>query len=407
MPINKLKGVFNKSKPINNQFEDYDEEWDEEESEEWDEEESEDWDEEDDSDEEWDEEESEGSDNLADDYEFQSEEFSEFDEYYDEEDNFDEEAYLEDEYDSDYEYNDDGELVRVRNTVTQSKLEEEREIQEYFKQGLTLDEIETIEYRKAKRQLIKATAEKKEQDRIDFFESFTQPKTIFGFFGFYLANFAYLFFLSNQFAYSLLLGAIGAWYLTKWFIYKEFQTDIRERELHDLEAVATEISFESQAGKNVYMTLETILSKDKYRGRVKADLDYTFNTLVTATVLDVTNFETYEFTPFNLFLRNVSIWYTEGVPVKHLFEKAINNINFELVNRDLLRNNLAKQLKTELVSVGIALAMPAAIRFAAPAQFAIAVGKPIPWAILITIFYAGQVATVISLKKKALNVAIR
>ena len=105
-------------------------------------------------------------------------------------DNFDEEAFIE-EYDSDYEYNEDGELVRVRNTVTQSKLEEEREIQEYFKQGLTLEEIGTIEYRKAKRQLIKAEAEKKEQDRIDFFESFTQPKTIFGFFGFYLANFAY------------------------------------------------------------------------------------------------------------------------------------------------------------------------------------------------------------------------
>ena len=397
MPINKLKGVFNKSKPINNQYEDYDEVWDEEESEEWGDAE--------DSDEEW-EEESEGSDNLADDYEFQSEEFSEFDEYYDEEDNFDEETFIE-EYDSDYEYNEDGELVRVRNTVTQSKLEEEREIQEYFKQGLTLDEIETIEYRKAKRQLIKAEAEKKEQDRIDFFESFTQPKTIFGFFGFYLANFGYLFFLSNQFAFSLLIGAIGAWFLTKWFIFKEFQMDIRERELHDLEAVATEISFESQAGKNVYMTLESLLAKEKYRGRVKADLDYTFNTLVTETVLDVTNFETYEFTPFNLFLRNVSIWYTEGVPVKHLFEKSINNINFELVNRDLLRNNLAKQLKTELVSVGIALAMPAAIRMAAPAQFAIAVGKPIPWAILISIFYAGQIATVISLKKKALNVSIR
>ena len=397
MPINKLKGVFNKSKPINNQYEDYDEVWDEEESEEWGDAE--------DSDEEW-EEESEGSDNLADDYEFQSEEFSEFDEYYDEEDNFDEETFIE-EYDSDYEYNEDGELVRVRNTVTQSKLEEEREIQEYFKQGLTLDEIETIEYRKAKRQLIKAEAEKKEQDRIDFFESFTQPKTIFGFFGFYLANVGYLFFLSNQFAFSLLIGAIGAWFLTKWFIFKEFQMDIRERELHDLEAVATEISFESQAGKNVYMTLESLLAKEKYRGRVKADLDYTFNTLVTETVLDVTNFETYEFTPFNLFLRNVSIWYTEGVPVKHLFEKSINNINFELVNRDLLRNNLAKQLKTELVSVGIALAMPAAIRMAAPAQFAIAVGKPIPWVILISIFYAGQIATVISLKKKALNVSIR
>lgn len=402
MPINKLKGVFNKSKPINNQYEDYDEEWDEEESEEW-EDESEDWGDAEDSDEEWDEDE---SGVTLDNYNYQSEEFSEFDEYYDEEDNFDEEAFIE-EYDSDYEYNEDGELVRVRNTVTQSKLEEEREIQEYFKQGLTLDEIETIEYRKAKRQLIKAEAEKKEQDRIDFFESFTQPKTILGFFGFYLANFGYLFYLSNQFAFSLLIGAIGAWYLTKWFIYKEFQMDIRERELHDLEAVATEISFESQAGKNVYMTLETILAKEKYRGRVKADLDYTFNTLVTETVLDVTNFETYEFTPFNLFLRNVSIWYTEGVPVKHLFEKAINNINFELVNRDLLRNNLAKQLKTELVSVGIALAMPAAIRMAAPAQFAIAVGKPIPWVILITIFYAGQIATVVSLKKKALNVTIR
>ena len=397
MPFKKLKGALKKGK----QDEFYEEDWDE--SEEWDEsDESEDWDESDES-----EDSEESGDWDVDDYEFQSEEFSEFDDYYDEDDNFNEEAYLDDEYDSDYEYNDDGELVRVRNTVTQSKLEEEREIQEYFKQGLTLEEIETIEYRKAKRQLIKASAEKQEQDRIDFFESFTQPKTIFGFFGFYIVNFGYLYFLSNQLAFSLLVSVIGSWYLTKWFIYKEFQTDIRERELHDLEAVATEISFESQAGKNVYMTLETILAKEKYRGRVKADLKYTFNTLVTETVLDVTNFETYEFTPFNLFLRNVSIWYTEGVPVKHLFEKAINNINFELVNRDLLRNNLAKQLRTELVSLGIALAMPAAIRFAAADQFAIAAGKPIPWVILITIFYAGQIATAVSLKKKSLNISIR
>ena len=405
MPFKKLKGALRKGK----KEEYYEDEWDdsEEYDDDWYEDDSEDYDEWDESEEydEWDEDDSEDWD--VDDYEYQSEEFSEFDDYYDEDDNFNEEAYLDDEYDSDYEYNEDGELVRVRNTVTQSKLEEEREIQEYFKQGLTLDEIETIEYRKAKRQQIKANAEKQEQDRIDFFESFTQPKTIFGFFGFYLANFGYLYYLSNQLAFSLLIGAIGAWYLTKWFIYKEFQTDIRERELHDLEALATEISFESQAGKNVYMTLETILEKDKYRGRVKADLKYTFNTLVTETVLDVTNFETYEFTPFNLFLRNVSIWYTEGVPVKHLFEKAINNINFELVNRDLLRSNLAKQLRTELVSMGIALAMPAAVRMAAPAQFAIAVGKPIPWVILITIFYAGQVATAVSLKKKSLNISIR
>lgn len=341
------------------------------------------------------------------DYEFESEEFTEYDDYYDEEDNFNEEAFIDEEFDSDYDYNENGELVRVRNTVNQSKLEEEQEVQEYFKQGLTIEEIERIEYVKAKRRINKSTAEKQEQDRVDFFESFTQPKTIIGFILFYAANAFYIYYLTTQLAFSLLIGAIGAWYLTKWFIYKEFQTDIRERELHDLEALATEISFESQAGKNVFKTLESILAKDKYRGRVKADIVYTFETLVTNTVLDVTNFETYEFTPFNLFLRNVAIWYTEGVPVKHLFEKAINTINFELVNRDLLRNNLSKQLKSELTSVVIALAMPVMIRFAASAQFAIAVGKPVPWVILVTIFYAGQVATVVGLKKKSLNISIR
>lgn len=58
------------------------------------------------------------------------------------------------------------------------------------------------------------------------------------------------------------------------------------------------------------------------KGRVGADLDYTYTKLLSDTILDRTNFYDYDFKAFNLFLRNFNIWYKEkGVGIqKHCLQ---------------------------------------------------------------------------------------
>lgn len=333
------------------------------------------------------------------------------DDYYDEDDNFDEERYRKDKgklMGDGYEQQEDGGFKRVRKGVSKkSKMAEEDDVRNYFKQGLSLDEIEAIEYRKSKRESLKVQAQKEAQDKIDFLDSFSRPSTVFGFMLFYIVSVAYLNFLTGQMAYSILVSIVGAYLLTKWYLFKEHQIEVKESDLKALEALASDISFEAQSGKNVYNTFRSIIEKDNYDGRVEADIKYTYNILNQETELDLTNFETYNFTPFNLFLRNVSIWYTEGVPVKELFDKSIANINFELVKRDELRTMHKKQLIQELITVAITLIMPAVTRLASPDQYLVAMGKPIALTILISIFYFAQIYIITSIKKKSLDIDIR
>lgn len=333
------------------------------------------------------------------------------DDYYDEDDNFDEERYRKDKgklMGDGYEQQEDGGFKRVRKGVSKkSKMAEEDDVRNYFKQGLSLDEIEAIEYRKSKRESLKVQAQKEAQDKIDFLDSFSRPSTVFGFMLFYIGSVAYLNFLTGQMAYSILVSIVGAYLLTKWYLFKEHQIEVKESDLKALEALASDISFEAQSGKNVYNTFRSIIEKDNYDGRVEADIKYTYNILNQETELDLTNFETYNFTPFNLFLRNVSIWYTEGVPVKELFDKSIANINFELVKRDELRSMHKKQLIQELITVAITLIMPAVTRIASPDQYLVAMGKPIALTILISIFYFAQIYIITNIKKKSLDIDIR
>ena len=345
---------------------------------------------------------------IYDDYDYEGDDGYDEDPYFNETDGF---YGTEDAYRAEYldaEADESVELYEQRMEERRvSKLEEEQQIQEYFKQGYTLEEIEAIEYRKAKRETVKAQAQKDAQDRIDFLDSFTSPKTIFGFILFYIVNVIYINVISGQIGFSILLGLFGAYILTKWFIFKESQLDQRQKDLEDLESLATDISFEAQSGKNVYTTFQALLDKDEYDGRVEADIKYTFDVLNTETELDVTNFESYNFTPFNLFLRNVGIWYTEGVPVREMFDKTISNINFDLVKRDELRERHKKKLWGELMTTVVSLAMPVVVRFAAPAQYELAMGQPIALALIVGVFYILQVLTISSMKKKSLDIDIR
>lgn len=311
-------------------------------------------------------------------------------------------------YDDEPEETDEERYQRIKEERKASLLEEENEIKQYYEMGLSMEEIERREYLKARKEAMKAEVDKQKQDRADFFESFSQPTTIFGFLGFYAVNVFYLWLLTGQIGFALLIGLLGAYQLTKWFIFKEHQLDIQEGDLKQLEGLANDISFESQAGKNVYRTLQSIQAKEgNYFGRVEDDIRYTYKTLERETELDLTNFETYQFTPFNLFLRNVSIWYTEGVPVKQMFDKSIKHISFELVQRNKLRLMLKKGLNQELLASFISLMMPVVLRFAAPAQYRILMAQPLSLTILVFVFYILQLKVISGMKKRSLDITIR
>lgn len=337
------------------------------------------------------------------------------DEYYDENDNFNRDKYFdeyEDEYDTyDFDLDDEADVKRLfekrHKDQKQSKLEEEQKIAEYFEQGLTLEEIEAIEYRQAKREKLQAEAQKEAQDRIDFIQSFARPQTIFAFIGFYVGSLAYLYILTSQFGFSALISIFGGYLLTKSFVFRAHQVNRHENDLQKLENLANDIAFEAQSGKNVYNTLASIIEKDQYDGRVEQDIRYTFAVLQQETVLDLSVFEVYQFTPFNLFLRNVSIWYREGIPINDLFEKALNNISFELIKRDELRKSHNVKLKTEMMTVGITLMIPLFVKYASGELYALVMGQPIPITILMSVYYMGQVLIVTKMKERSLEVNIR
>ena len=283
--------------------------------------------------------------------------------------------------------------------------EQEAEVHMYFDAGMSLNEIEAAEYKKAKKELLIAEAKKIEQDRQDFIDSFRKPNTIFGFLGYTAGICAYLYYISNQVVFSLLIAIVLGVMLTYWMVYKENQLSLYQHDLHELQNVASDIEFESQTGKNALQILDKI--RKKYKGRVGADLDYTYTKLLSETVLDTTNFYDYDFKAFNLFLRNFNIWYKEGGNTKALFTKAIDNISFELVQRDrLFKMNKGKRT-SEMMVVMIALITPVLIKIFGGESYYQFLGLPMSVAILNIIFIFMVINTVTTIQKRVLDLKIR
>ena len=283
--------------------------------------------------------------------------------------------------------------------------EKEAEIHSYFDSGLSLDAIEEAEYKKAKKELRLAEARKQAQDRQDFIDSFRKPNTIFGFLGITLGAFTYLYFCAGQLIFSFLVAAYIGVQMTYWFIYKENQLKIYQHDLHELQGVASDIEFEAQTGKNALQILDKI--RPKYKGRVGADLDYTYTKLLSETILDTTYFYDYDFKAFDLFMRNFNIWYKEGGNTRALFTKSIDNISFELIQRDkLFKMNKGKR-STEMLVVMISLMTPIMIKLFGGDSYNQFMGYPLAVAVINVLFMLMVVKTVVGIQKKVLDIKIR
>lgn len=268
----------------------------------------------------------------------------------------------------------------------------------------TLEELEAEERIRQRKEFAKAQLERKRADRRAFFYSFGNTDTLVAFAIYMVTSSAYLWWLNANILPSMLIAAVGSVWMTYWFVYKKAGLEVENQELQDLANFASQINFHMQNGKNVADTLEYV--KEDYKGRVKADIEYTFSKLMSDGELVTSNFERYEFTAFDVFLRNLHIAYHEGIEPRQLFRFPLNNINFEWIERNNLMLKNTSQKKQEMMSVGVGVLIPASLRVAANSVYMDFLGYPLVAVILSTVLYFGILKVVTSIQRKSLDISV-
>lgn len=277
-------------------------------------------------------------------------------------------------------------------------------VEEFYDDSLSIEELEQRERIRQRQELAQAEIEKKKEDRSDYFKSFKTVGTITAFILFTFVTSMYLWWLNGALLPSILLGAVGSMKLTYWFYHRKNVVDKEEEEFKSLRHIATQINFNMQNGKNVADTLLGI--KDDFDGRVGADLNYMYSKLMVEGELVTDHFEKYNFTSFDIFMRNLQIAYYDGVDTKKLFKFPLSNINYESVERDNLSRKNQASKRQELMTVAIGIFIPASIRFFAKEVFMAYLGYQLIAVAFSAIIVFAFIKIACSLQRLSLDVSV-
>lgn len=287
-----------------------------------------------------------------------------------------------------------------------TRKEEEHSVDKLYNSEMSLDEIERIEYRRSAKLARQTEYRAKIQDRTDFMQALMTPNMIVGYLIVFIISTVYLWFTTGQLAFSMIVSIIGSIAIVYWYIYKENKLDIKQQELFELEAMARDVTMQADVARNTYEVVGKIA--DKYdEGRVGNDVNMMYHRLRETGELDTSRFNLYNFTPVELFMRNLEIWYTEGADTRKIFTRSVNEITFELLKRDELRKNNNQKLGQELMATALGAAFPLVVRLTAARVYSVMLGLPVVVSIVMLVHYIGIVWVMISLKKRALDIDIR
>lgn len=287
-----------------------------------------------------------------------------------------------------------------------SREETDRQVESLYSSGMDIEDIERIEYRRSAKLSRQMEYRAKVQDRADFLQALVTPSVIIGYLLFYIASTVYLWFTTGQIAFALIVSLIGSVVLVYWYVYQENKLTIKQEELAELESLARDITMQADVSSNTYAVIAKMAEKYN-KGRIGNDVNMMFQKLKETGTLDTTRFNLYNFTPIELFMRNLEIWYTEGANTRRIFTRSVNNITFEILKRDELRKTNKGMLLQELVTTIMGASFPVVIRLTASSVYSVMIGMPFVSSIIMTGFYAGIVWVAISLKKKSLDIEIR
>lgn len=284
--------------------------------------------------------------------------------------------------------------------------ETDRQVEQMYNSGMDLDEIERIEYRRSAKVARQHEYRAKVQDRADFLQALFTPSMIIGYLAVYLVSVLYLWFITGQLAFALILSLIGSVVIVYWYIYKENKLNLREEELGELESLARDITMQADIASNTYEVLAKMA--DKYdKGRVGNDVNMMYEKMHESGEIDTTRFNLYNFTPIEIFMRNLEIWYTEGADTRRIFTRSVNDITFELIKRDELRKSNKKMLATELLVTALGASFPVILRGTAGVVYTVLLGMPVLASVVMMFHYIGIIWVMVSLKKRALDIEIR
>lgn len=287
-----------------------------------------------------------------------------------------------------------------------SREETDRQVESLYSSGMDIEDIERIEYRRSAKLSRQMEYRAKVQDRADFLQALVTPSVIIGYLLFYIASTVYLWFTTGQIAFALIVSLIGSVVLVYWYVYQENKLSIKQEELAELESLARDITMQADVSSNTYAVIAKMAEKYN-KGRIGNDVNMMFQKLKETGTLDTTRFNLYNFTPIELFMRNLEIWYTEGANTRRIFTRSVNNITFEILKRDELRKTNKGMLLQELVTTIMGASFPVVIRLTASSVYSVMIGMPFVSSIIMTGFYAGIVWVAISLKKRSLDIEIR
>lgn len=287
-----------------------------------------------------------------------------------------------------------------------TRQETERQVESLYQSGLDLEDIERIEYRRSAKLARQTEYRAKVQDRTDFLQALVTPNMIMGYLVVYFLSVLYLWYATGQLAFSLIISLVGAIVLVYWFIYQENKLTIRKRELDELEALARDITMQADVARNTYDVIRKMA--EKYNsGRIGNDVNMMYNKLHETGELDTSRFTLYRFTPIQIFMRNLEIWYSEGADTRTIFTRSVNDIMFELLKRDELHKSLKQAMMIEFLTVAIGASFPLIMRLTAGRVYAVLLGMPVTASLMVLVHYIGIIMVMVSIKKRALDIDIR
>ena len=287
-----------------------------------------------------------------------------------------------------------------------TRQETEQEVDNLYNSGMDLEDIERIEYRRSAKLARQTEYRAKVQDRTDFIQAMLTPNMIIGYIVVYIISVLYLWYATGQIAFALIVSLVGSIVIVYWFIYQENKLKLRQAELNELESLARDITMQADIARNTYEVIQKIA--EKYNsGRVGNDMNMMYNKLRETGEIDTSRFSLYNFTPIEIFMRNLEIWYSEGADTRTIFTRSVNDITFELLKRDELHKSLKQAMLTESITVILGALFPIIIRLSAGRVYSVLLGLPVAASIMMLLHYIGIIWVAISLKKRAMDIDIR
>lgn len=192
-------------------------------------------------------------------------------------------------------------------------------------------------------------------------EYFTLVQFLIYFVLYFGANFLYIFIISDNTSFSILVATVAAIVCFMAFTYEPYKLFRYQFLLNELGKYTRNVSFYLKtSGTNPVIALRNTM--DVLDPEVQKDVGKLIKSIEDTATLETEQFKKYKFSPLDIFHQILEIKYHHGTD-KKAFDRVNHRISNELINRDETFRK-KKYVRSQVLSImGLALAIPVMVKY--------------------------------------------